>query len=177
MIHPIKHFKTITKHRHKVMIYCFRCGLIRQGLMHDLSKYGPTEFFRGAKYYAGNHSPQVNERMIKGYSVSWLHHKGRNKHHLEYWQDVDLKEKRYMPVDVPNRYIAESMCDRIAASKVYKGKDFTPQAVLDYFSYEAPSLPMSEKTKDKLTMLIHYYVENGEKALFKFIKKSFLKEK
>ncbi len=177
MLHPIKHFLTITKHRHKVMHYCFKCGLYRQGLLHDLSKYGFTEFWRGAKYYAGIHSPQVNERKAKGYSTSWLHHKGRNKHHLEYWQDVDIEKNMYVAVDVPNKYIAESMCDRIAASKVYKKKDFTPQSVLDYFNHESVSLPMTENTKNKMIMLLNYYVKNGEKALFKYIKKSFIKEK
>ena len=47
-MHPLAHFKTITKHRHIVCRYCFRLGLIWQGLTHDLSKYSPTEFWRGA---------------------------------------------------------------------------------------------------------------------------------
>ena len=41
----------------------------------------------GAKYYQGNRSPNEIERREKGYSAAWLHHKGRNKHHLEYWID------------------------------------------------------------------------------------------
>ena len=39
MSHPIKHFITITKHRHLVMKLCFKMGLYKQGLLHDLSKY------------------------------------------------------------------------------------------------------------------------------------------
>lgn len=27
-----------------VLRYCFKCGLYKQGLLHDLSKYGITEF-------------------------------------------------------------------------------------------------------------------------------------
>ena len=65
MLHPIKHFITITKHRHLVMHYCFKCGLIKQGLAHDLSKYGFTEFWNGAKYYLGNKSPHYKERETK----------------------------------------------------------------------------------------------------------------
>ena len=47
------HLKTITHHRHLVMRGCFRMGLIWQGLTHDLSKYSPTEFLAGVRYYQG----------------------------------------------------------------------------------------------------------------------------
>ena len=82
-MHPIAHFKTITAHRHLVCRYCFRLGLYGQGLKHDLSKYSPTEFWRGAKYYQGDRSPNDAERMKNGTSLAWLHHKGRNRHHFE----------------------------------------------------------------------------------------------
>ena len=48
------HLKTITHHRHLVMRGCFRMGLIWQGLTHDLSKYSPTEFFAGVRYFQGS---------------------------------------------------------------------------------------------------------------------------
>lgn len=83
----IKHFITITRHRHKVMRLCFKVGLYKQGLLHDLSKYTPSEFIPGVKYFQGNRSPQAKERELFGYSAAWLHHKGRNKHHFEYWVD------------------------------------------------------------------------------------------
>ncbi len=172
MIHPIKHFITITKHRHLVMHYCFKCGLYMQGLAHDLSKYGFTEFFRGAKYYLGVKSPHHNERLQKGYSEAWMHHKGRNKHHVEYWVDVNLETHKYECVIIPDRYIAESMCDRIAASKVYNKKNFVPQMVKDYFYRESEFLPMHPEVRKKFEFLLDYYVNNGQKALFKYIKKN-----
>ena len=46
----IKHFQTITKHKILVMQECFRVGLYRQGLLHDLSKYGWTEFRVGCRH-------------------------------------------------------------------------------------------------------------------------------
>ena len=98
MIHPIKHFKTITKHRHVVIVHCFKAGVFWQGLRHDLSKYSPTEFIPGMKYYAGTHSPNETERAEFGYSLAWIHHKGRNKHHFEYWTDYNPKSKVVEPV-------------------------------------------------------------------------------
>ena len=65
------HLKTITAHKARVMKYCFRVGLYRQGLLHDLSKYGPTEFLVGAKYFQGDHSPNEAERAATGISSAW----------------------------------------------------------------------------------------------------------
>ena len=177
MIHPIKHFITITRHRHKVMWYCFRCGLYKQGLAHDLSKYGFTEFWLGAKNYLGTKSPHHKEREGKGYSEAWMHHKGRNKHHVEYWIDVNLETKQYEPVKMPDRYLAESICDRIAASKNYNRKNYNRQMVLDYFNNEAGYLPMHEDTRKEMRKLIEYYVENGERKTFKLIKKNYRHKK
>ena len=100
---PWRHFKTITHHRLLVMINCFRIGLIRQGLSHDLSKYSPTEFWAGARYYQGIRSPNAAEREQNGYSAAWLHHKGRNRHHYEYWTDLNPTTRQYEPVPMPRR--------------------------------------------------------------------------
>ena len=118
---PLAHFKTITHHRHLVCRYCFRLGLYRQGLLHDLSKYAPCEFWRGAKYYQGYRSPNDAERKQNGVSLAWLHHKGRNRHHFEYWIDYCIGEdgKPYMGgCKMPLRYVAEMFCDRIAPRRM-----------------------------------------------------------
>ena len=61
-----KHFCTITHHKKLVMQYCFRVGLYKQGLLHDLSKYSFTEFRVGCKYYQGTRSPNNAERETIG---------------------------------------------------------------------------------------------------------------
>ena len=58
------HFLLITRHRHKVIAHCKKAGILWQGLRHDLSKYSPTEFIPGVKYYQGNRSPNEKEREI-----------------------------------------------------------------------------------------------------------------
>ena len=119
-----KHFKTITHHKYLVMKGCFKVGLYKQGILHDMSKYSPSEFWVGIKYYQGNRSPNNAEREAIGYSSAWLHHKGRNKHHYEYWIDYSIKEISggMAPAPMPNKYIVEMLMDRIAACKVYNGK-------------------------------------------------------
>lgn len=173
----IRHFFKITKHRFLVRKYCFKCGLIWQGLVHDLSKYSPTEFFKGAKYYAGIYSPHHNERKEKGYSLAWMHHKGRNKHHGEYWLDYNMVEKKYTPVQMPKKFIVENVCDRIAASKIYWKKNFTSSTPLDYFLGEKNTIIMHEETKKTIEYLLTMYKDEGPKKTFKFIRKVFLKNK
>ena len=106
-----KHFCTINHHKHLVMKGCFAVGLYKQGLLHDLSKYTPTEFLVGCKYYQGTMSPNNAERKDKGYSSAWLHHKGRNKHHMEYWIDYGVPDeggdKGLCGMKMPLRYVVE----------------------------------------------------------------------
>ena len=129
-MHLLKHFITITKHRHKVMKYCFKIGLYKQGLLHDLSKYSFVEFFNGAKYYKGTRSPISEERKKIGFSKAWLHHKGRNKHHYQYWTDLSLPEKT---VVMPYKYAVEMVCDELAAGITYNGKNWTKDTQLEYY--------------------------------------------
>ncbi len=170
MAHPIKHFITITKHRNKVISHCFKAGIGLQGLFHDLSKYGPTEFIPGAKYYQGTRSPNEREREIFGYSHAWMHHKGRNKHHFEYWVDLNMKTKQYEPVPMPLNYIAEMLCDRVAACKIYKGKDYTDSSALEYYLRGHARSKMHPDTADTLENWLKMLAERGEKETFAYIK-------
>ncbi|MBQ8439096.1 MAG: catalase [Clostridia bacterium] len=170
MIHPWKHFCTITKHRHKVIAHCFRAGIGFQGLFHDLSKYSPAEFIPGAKYYQGTRSPNERERELFGYSPAWLHHKGRNRHHFEYWNDLNPATKMYEPVPMPVRYVKEMFCDRVAASKIYQGTNYTDQHPLAYFTRGNARRKMHADTADLLEAWLRMLAEKGETATFSHIK-------
>ncbi len=170
MAHPVKHFITITKHRHRVMRHCFLAGIPFQGLVHDLSKYSPAEFIPGAKYYLGNRSPNEGEREVLGYSSAWLHHKGRNRHHYEYWMDYSSKTKRPEPVEMPLKYVKEMFCDRVAASKIYQGKNYTTAHPLQYYSNAKSRIIMHPNTAALLEKLLVMLKEKGEKETFKYIR-------
>lgn len=179
-IRPIAHFKTITKHKWYVMRYCFRAGLYYQGIMHDLSKYSPVEFWVGAKYYQGDRSPNDQERNEKGYSSAWLHHKGRNRHHLEYW--IDYKRQpdgrvRLAGMPMPHKYVVEMFCDRLAASRVYKGAQFDPAAPYEYYMRGKDATILHEESAALLETLLRTYAEDGEDAVFTYIRKEVLNKK
>ena len=165
-MHLWKHFKTVVKHRAIVRRGCFRVGLYRQGLTHDLSKYSPTEFLAGAKYYLGVRSPNVAQREAEGYSESWMHHKGRNRHHFEYWSDLQKGKFGYQYVPMPLRYVIESVMDRIAASRVYKGADYYPGHELDYLQNSLEAKTMHPDTLALLTELLTVLRDGGEEALY-----------
>lgn len=163
-----KHLKTVIRHRRAVRKHCFKCGLIWQGLTHDLSKYSPQEFWAGVKYYQGDRSPQAREREIFGYSGAWLHHKGRNKHHFEYW--TDFADNRKVYVEMPAKYFAEMICDRIAAGKIYGGKGYTDDSPLIYFEKSTDKDGMNEKTCQDLRYFLTVLKDRGEDEMFKQLK-------
>ncbi len=167
----IKHFNTITKHRHKVIAHCFRAGIGWQGLFHDLSKYTPTEFSAGAKYYQGNRSPNERERELFGYSAAWMHHKGRNKHHFEFWTDYNPNTKQNTPIKMPIKYVIEMFCDRVAASKIYQGEKYTDAHPLEYFLKGKATRFIHPETSDTLEQLLVMLKEKGEEETFSYIKK------
>ncbi len=171
----IGHFRTITKHKLLVMRYCFKAGLYWRGLCHDLSKYSPSEFIPGARYYQGDRSPNNAEREDKGYSSAWLHHKGRNKHHLEYWTDYALgPEKKIVPVEMPPVYVAEMLCDRIAACKVYQGRNYTDASPYDYFMRSKERAVIHPATKELLMKLLIMLKDEGEDAVFAYVRREML---
>lgn len=179
-----KHFCTITKHKMLVMEGCFKVGLVRQGLLHDLSKYTPTEFLVGCKYYQGTMSPNNAERMDKGYSSAWLHHKGRNKHHLEYWIDYGLPDKEgphkgekkgICGMKMPLKYVVEMYIDRVAASKNYQKEKYKDDSALNYYLGGKEFTMLHEDSRALLELLLHMLAEKGEEKTNRFIKEELLK--
>lgn len=170
-----KHFCTITKHKLLVTKYCFRVGLYKQGILHDLSKYSFVEFYLGAKYYQGDSSPHNGERAVKGYSAAWLHHKGRNKHHYEYWIDYSSnKQEGLVGMKMPVQYTVEMVLDRIAACKTYQKQNYTNGSPLKYYENSKKYYILHPETKALMELLFHMLLEDGEEKTFDYIKKNLL---
>lgn len=177
----IRHFITITHHKILVMQGCFRIGLYKQGLLHDMSKYSPTEFLVGCRYYKGYMSPNNAERADRGYSSAWLHHKGRNKHHLEYWIDYavsngdDKAHTKMEGMKMPIRYVCEMFIDRVSASKNYQKEKYTDKSALEYYEKSVDHYMIHPDTKAMLEYLLVMLSVKGEEYTYNYIKKEVLK--
>ncbi|MBP3427457.1 MAG: catalase [Clostridia bacterium] len=170
------HLRTITRHRHAVIRHCAKAGIFLQGLGHDLSKYGPAEFIPGVRYFNGKHSPTEDERRTLGYSAAWMHHKGRNRHHWEYWTDYDAQAGRYKAAPMPRRFVAEMLCDRIAASKTYNGAAYRDGDALDYLMSRKLKDEMHPSTYALLERFLTLLRDEGEDAMFAALRQ-WLREK
>ena len=167
----VGHFKTITYHKLLVMKYCFRVGLYKQGILHDLSKYTWVEFSAGIKYYKGNVSPNGIQKLEEGYSMAWLHHKGRNKHHFEYWIDYGLREEEGLKgMKMPDNYVIEMFIDRMCASKNYLKDQYTNSSPLEYYNARKEFYVMHESSRELLESLLNKLATEGEVCTLKYIK-------
>ena len=171
------HLRTITKHRHLVMRHCFKAGIPWRGLLHDLSKYSPQEFIPGVRFYTGDRSPTAGERKQYGYSKAWMHHKGRNKHHYEYWSDFSLETHTNRPVKMPLVFVIEMFCDRVAACKVYQKDRYTDSSALEYYRRRLGEEDMHPETSKLLGDLVSMLSEKGEKETFNYIRTVLRKQK
>ena len=146
-------------------------GLYMQGIFHDMSKFSPAEFLPSVKYYSGTFSPNATDRKITGVSTSWLHHKGRNKHHFEYWMD-------YMPETTPAitgcrmplKYVAEMVADRYAACVAYNGDKYTCADAWIYYSKGRDHIIIDDDTRAVLEAALMKMRDEGEDAAFAYMK-------
>ena len=175
-----KHLHTVNRHRALVRHYCFRLGLYRQGLTHDLSKYSPTEFWRGAKYYQGYRSPNDAERQATGLSMAWLHHKGRNRHHFEYWIDYCLGPDGKPCIGgckMPKKYVAEMFCDRVAACRIYQKEKYTDASPYAFFCRSAKLAMIHPETAALLERWLVLLRDQGEEAALAQIRRELRESK
>ena len=144
----VKHLGLVNRHRWMVFKLCAKAGIPYRGLVHDLSKYSITEFWESVKYYNGSRSPIEFVKKDKGYSKAWLHHKGRNKHHTDYWVDLSAPDKT--PI-IPYPYVAEMICDKLAAGIIYKGKEWTKEYELQYWLNERDKTLVNDQVEALIT--------------------------
>lgn len=154
----IKHTSLVLRHKWYVFIYCTKLGMPLRGLKHDMSKFSPAEFWESVKYYNGKISPVTMSKRANGYSKAWLHHKGRNKHHTEYWVDISAPEKT--PI-IPYKYVAEMICDKLSASKVYNGKNWTNSSEIEYWNIEKNKIEINKHVEEMLTEVFEQVAEKG----------------
>lgn len=107
-------------------------------------------------------------------SLAWLHHKGRNRHHFEYWIDYCIGEdgKPYMGgCKMPLRYVAEMFCDRIAACRTYLKDKYTDAAPYDYYIRSKSHILIHPETSDAIEAMLRVLRDEGEDAAFAYVRR------
>lgn len=147
------HLKTVLTHKHWVLHYASRLGITWQGIIHDLSKLSPTEFFEGVKYWDGKRSPVLVAKEKAGISYAWLHHRGRNKHHYEYW--IEKLDFGGVPHKIPFKCVVEIICDWLAAGRTYNGiTENLFQKEYDWWKEREPQMKIHQATKELITKIL-----------------------
>ena len=108
-----QYLKYVIRHKWHVLIECFWIKQYLHAIMHDVSKFFPSEFVPYAKHFYGHHDRDVHTKDQE-FEVAWLLHQHRNKHHWDYWVKSDGK-----PVPMPAKYISQMIADWRAMGRVF----------------------------------------------------------
>ena len=171
----LRHFNTICKHKYYVFVECRHCGITLRGLLHDLSKFGVTEFISSAKYFQGNRSPIEAEKEAIGYSAAWLHHKSHNKHHWEYWTDFD-DNGNVIANKMPYNYVIEMVCDYIGAGKAYNKEKWTQEEPLKYWHKVRKGRYFHPDTEKLALSCLTIIAKEGMQNFYSYVKCPLVKE-
>ena len=152
-----KYLKYVIKHKWYVMIACFQQGLYWQGIIHDISKFLPSEFFPYANYFWGN---KPNDREKNKYRKStttsdgkmdfaWLLHLRRNKHHWQWWVlPEDDGGTKFL--EMPIKYLVEMICDWHGAGKAI-GRTFSDY---QWWTENKDEIQLNLHTKEKVEEIL-----------------------
>ena len=160
------HLKTVLIHKFWVFYYACKLGIVWQGIVHDLSKFSPVEFFESVKFYqGGKKSPIPVVKKELGYSKAWQHHKGRNPHHYEYW--TDNYDSGTTAIKIPYKYVLEMVADWLGAGKAYNGKGFSIEQEIEWWNKCRDSKFINDETKKLISYIFETIDEDGFKAFRK----------
>ena len=167
----MKHLKTTLRHKYYVAKSCFKCGLYKQGLLHDLSKFSPIEFLTSVKYYTGKRSPIDVEKELLGYSAAWMNHKNKNKHHWQYW--TDFIDGKVIPLIMPPEYFVEMICDWVGAGKAYNEGEWSIDTFKKWYENNKDKMLIHEQNKEFIELLCKYSYD--ESSLYTLCKSQLYK--
>lgn len=162
------HLKTVVSHKWYVFVECKRMGLFWNGVFHDMSKFSPSEFIPSVKYWSGTKSPIDTEKEVTGKSMAWLHHKGMNKTHFEYW--IDFVKGESIPREMPVEYVIEMVADWIGASKAYGKNSHTFESPLNRFIKLKHEMILHKETSKMFEDFLSVYSMGDEKYFYKYVK-------
>jgi hypothetical protein len=115
LVAHFKYAKYVFWHKWYVLRACWNRGLILQGIVHDWTKFTPSEWFPYVnRFYLSDYNHQkegyFHEPNGSAFDYAWLYHQRRNPHHWQYWVLVQDDEPTLI-LDMPYKYLLEMVCD------------------------------------------------------------------
>lgn len=104
------YLKYVLKHKWFVFIECLKIIQPWHGIVHDLSKFLPSEFIPYARWFYG----KGDDKDKESFDVAWCLHQHRNKHHWDYWIMSNGK-----PVPMPSKYVMQMIADWRAMGRTF----------------------------------------------------------
>lgn len=137
------YLKYIFRHKWFVLVECYKMGIIWRGLMHDMSKLLPSEFFAYREYFYGGYSHDMMPKPIEDdFDFAWHWHLKRNKHHWQWWI-IKFDEGALKIFEMPLEYRKEMLADWIGASKAITGKN----NVYDWYTQNKNKMALASYTR------------------------------
>ena len=78
---------------------------------------------------------------------------------------------------MPGRYVAEMICDRIAASRNYLGSQYTDAAPWNYYDRSKDHYLLHPATRAELEHALRLLRDEGEDACFAYVRRELLGKK
>ena len=134
----LKFLWSLLRHKYFVFIECCRLGIPWLGVIHDWSKFLPSEFIPYARYFYGNYPARADihgdmrnilpdrytaEGVHAAFDVAWLHHQKRNRHHWQYWLLQYDQGEKPVALPMPDHYRLEMLADWSGAGRAYGNPD------------------------------------------------------
>jgi hypothetical protein len=163
----------VVKHKWFVMIECFKMGLIWQGIIHDNSKFFPSEFIPYARHFrygiqtgrnkTGYYKP--TNTGDKAFDFAWFLHQKRNAHHWQYWTIPDDSEGLLLML-IPDKYLKEMICDWIGAGKA-QGKSSPKEdkylETRNWYMTNKDKIQINTQSRIEIERIIKKEVNNANK--------------
>lgn len=136
----LKYLAYVLRHKWFVLLASWKYGCLWRGLVHDLSKFYPSEWFPYVEYFYGTRTQGGRDIVVeRRFDVAWLHHQRRNPHHHQYWL-LKRDDGSLEALEMPEEYVREMVADWEGAGRAIHGK--------------CECVEWYEKEKDK--MLLHF---------------------
>ena len=120
------------------------------GLMHDMSKFKPSEWFPyAACFYKPNGDKQYDE--TEAFNQAWNYHQKSNKHHWQYWF-ITMDRGESKALQMPQRYIKEMIADWLGAGKAIHGK----WEVKEWYQKNKDNMVLHPNTRN----IVEYYLKS-----------------